>query len=349
LSENFENITRVKRLVLLAAVAAVGLGAQSAHAAEGLNGVIGVDVSNWTGDVDWAAAASGGAAFAFVHATEGHDYVNPRFTAQFDGAAGAGLVRGAYHFAQPHESNGSTQADHFVRNGGAWHADGRTLPGVLDLEDNPYQDRNGRDSCYGLSAADMVAWIKDFTKTYRARTGRHAIIYTTTNWWRTCTGDSTAFKANPLWIARWGADPGELPKAWQKHTFWQSAEKGTLPGGQNTFNGTADELKALANPPAEVTIGGRARSRTTYRLTVANTGPHPVDNIKISGRTFGGQRVVKASGGCTFSGTAIRCSIAELKRGQSRTFAITTKPRKKKGTVGIQFTVGTAVVKLSAR
>lgn len=336
----------MKRLVLIAVVAAVGLGAQSAQAADG---VTGVDVSNWTGEVDWSAAASGGAKFAFVHATEGGDYVNPRFTAQFDGAAAAGLVRGAYHFAQPHESGGAAQAEHFVRNGGSWLTDGRTLPGVLDLEDNPYQDRNGKNACYGLSAKDMVTWIKDFTRTYRARTGRQAIVYTTTSWWRTCTGDSTAAKSSPLWIARWGADPGELPKAWQKHTFWQSADKGPLPGGQNAFNGSESELAAMANPPAEVTVSGKTRSRTTYRLTVANTGPHPVTDVKVSGRTFGGQRVVKAPAGCTFSGTAIRCSIDELRHGQKRTFAFTTKPRKKKGTVGIRFTVGTVAVKLSAR
>ncbi|MFG1941390.1 GH25 family lysozyme [Nonomuraea sp. NPDC048826] len=335
-----------RRLLLIAVVAAVGLGAQSAQAADG---VAGVDVSNWTGDVDWAAAASGGARFAFVHATEGHDYVNPRFAAQFDGAAAAGLVRGAYHFAQPHESGGAVQAEHFLRNGGAWRTDGRTLPGVLDLEDNPYQDRNGKNACYGLSTEDMVAWIKDFTGTYRARTGLRAIIYTTTSWWKTCTGDSTAAGSSPLWLARWGADPGELPKAWQRHTFWQSADKGTLPGGQNAFNGSEDELKAMANPPAEVTVSGKARSRTTYRLTVANTGPHPLTDIKVSGRAFGGQRVVKASSGCKFSGTAVRCSIKRLGIGQKKTFGFVTKPRKKKGTVGIRFTVGSAVVKLSAK
>ncbi|MGI5268702.1 GH25 family lysozyme [Nonomuraea sp. CA-218870] len=336
----------MKRLMLIAMVAAVGLGAQSAQAADG---VAGVDVSNWTGEVDWAAAASGGARFAFVHATEGHDYVSPLFAAQFDGAAAAGLVRGAYHFAQPHESGGAQQAEHFLRNGGDWRADGRTLPGVLDLEDNPYQNRNGKNSCYDLPVKDMVAWIEDFTATYRARTGRRAIIYTTTSWWRTCTGDSTAFRSSPLWLARWGADPGEPPKAWQRHTFWQSADKGTLPGGQNAFNGSEDELKAMANPPAEVTVSGRARGRTTYRLTVANTGPHRVTDIKVSGRAFGGQRVVRASSGCAFSGTALRCSIEELRLGQKRTFTFTTKPRKKKGTVGIRFVVGTAEITLRGK
>jgi len=337
-------ISRVKRLVVVAVAVTVGM----TGVAQAAGAVPGVDVSNWTGDVDWAGATSGGAKFAFVHATEGLDYRSPRFAAQFDGAASAGLVRGAYHFAQPHESGGAQQAEYFVRNGGAWTGDGRTLPGVLDVEDNPYMAKNGKNACYGLTAEEMVRWIGDFTKKYQQKTGRKAVIYTTTSWWRTCTGDSAKFKAHPLWLARWGADPGELPKGWLKHTFWQSAEKGTLPGGQNTFNGTEAELKTLTNPPAEITVSGKVRSRTRYTLTVANTGPHPVTNVKVIGRAFGGQRVVAASSGCAFSGTAIRCGIAELRRGQKAVFTFTTKP-KARGKVGIRFTVGTAKLELGTR
>ncbi|MEV0228226.1 GH25 family lysozyme [Nonomuraea sp. NPDC050786] len=316
--------------------------------AEAADGVPGVDVSNWTGDVDWETVTSGGGKFAFVQATEGTNYRNPRFDAQYGGAANAGLIRGAYHFAQPHESDGTTQADYFLQNGGNWSSDGQTLPGVLDIEDNPYKDKNGKNNCYDLSPEDMVTWIKDFTKKYRQATGRHAIIYTTTSWWQTCTGNSDKFRSNPLWIARWGDDPGELPKSWKRHTFWQSAEKGTLAGGQNSFNGSESQLKELANPPAEVTVSGAARSRKTYTVTVSNTGPHPVKDVKVSGRTFGGQRVVKAPG-CKFSGTAVLCQVAELARDKKVTFTITTKPSRPKGTVGMNVTVGSVQLTLKAR
>jgi GH25 family lysozyme M1 (1,4-beta-N-acetylmuramidase) len=337
-------ITGVKRLLLFAAIASAGMSGV-AHAADGLPGV---DVSNWTGEIDWPAVAAGGGKFAFVQATEGTDYRNPLFDAQYGGAAAAGLIRGAYHFAQPHESDGSAQADFFLQNGGNWVSDGMTLPGVLDLEDNPYEERNGKNACYGLSVKDMVAWIKDFTAKYYEATGRRAIIYTTTSWWRTCTGDSTKFAAHPLWLARWGSEPGEPPKSWKKHTFWQSAEKGPLVGGQNAFNGSESALKELANPPAEVRVSGRAKGRTSYSVTISNTGPHPVTNVRLSGRAFGGQRVVKAPG-CTFSGTAVRCVVGELPRGRKATFTFTTKPRKAKGAVGMSVTVGSVKLTLKAR
>ncbi|MGW0809189.1 GH25 family lysozyme [Nonomuraea sp. NPDC002799] len=334
----------MKRLWLFAIIAMMGM----TGVAEAADGVPGVDVSNWTGDIEWETVVSGGGKFAFVHATEGTNYRNPRFDAQFGGAAGAGLIRSAYHFAQPHESDGTAQADYFLQNGGNWITDGQTLPGVLDIEDNPYKDKNGKNNCYDLSAKDMVTWIKDFTKKYRQATGRHAIIYTTTSWWQTCTGNSSKFTANPLWLARWGSEPGELPKGWKKHTFWQSAEKGTLAGGQNAFNGSESQLKGLADPPAEVTVSGVARSRRSYTVTISNTGPYPVKDVKLSGRTFGGQRVIKASG-CTFSGTAVRCTVGELARGKKVTFTIATKPARTKGRVGVNVTVGSVKLKLTSR
>ncbi|WP_197287149.1 GH25 family lysozyme [Planomonospora sphaerica] len=283
-----------------------GLGSRRAP------GVVGTDVSNWTGDIDWEAAAGAGAAFAFVHASEGVDYVSPRFAAQYGGAAEAGLLRGAYHFAQPHESGGAEQADFFVRNGGRWTSDGRTLPGVLDLEDNPYGKKNRLDNCYGLTPEQAVAWVGDFTRRYRQRTGKDAIIYTTTSWWRTCTGDSRAFGRNPLWLARWGTEPGELPAGWKRHTFWQSADRsGSLPGGQNSFNGTPSRLKALTRAPSKIRLTGAARG-DTYTVTVANTGTEPVTALKLAGRMFGGQKFTKAGRGCRFSGTAVRCTITRL-------------------------------------
>ncbi|WP_219471074.1 lysozyme [Nonomuraea rhizosphaerae] len=335
----------MKRLVLLTALATAGLTG-TAWAADGIPGV---DVSNWTGEVDWPEVASGGGKFAFVHATEGTDYRNPVFGAQYDGAADAGLLRGAYHFAQPHESDGAAQADFFLQNGGDWKTDGRTLPGVLDLEENPYKDKNGKNGCYDLSQKDMVAWIKSFTTTYKQRTGRQAIIYTTRAWWQTCTGDSDRFGAHPLWLARWGGDPGEMPKGWERQTFWQSAEKGTLAGGQNSFNGSQAELEELANPPAEVTVSGSYRNRRLYWVTVANSGPVTVTHVKVSGRAFGGQRVVAAQG-CDFSGTAVRCDVAELRHGQRVTFWFTTNAKAKgKGKVGMRFAVGTVKLTITAR
>lgn len=90
----------------------------------------------------------------------------------------------------------------------------------------------------------MVSWIKDFSNTYHSSEGRYPVIYTTTDWWKTCTGNSGAFgSTNPLWIARYASSVGALPNGWGYHTFWQYADHGSVPGDQNYFNGDAAGLK----------------------------------------------------------------------------------------------------------
>ena len=204
--------------------------------------VLGLDVSSAQGDVNWSAVKADGAQFAYVKATEGSYYTNPDFTQQYDGSYDVGLIRGAYAFANPSYSSGTTQAEYFVAHGGGWSADGKTLPGVLDIEYNPY----GAE-CYGLSQSSMVSWIRAFVNEYHAKTGRWAVIYSTTDWWTTCTGNNSGFGSeDPLWLARFASSPGTLPAGWGFYTIWQYADSGTFPGDQDVFNGTSARLSALA-------------------------------------------------------------------------------------------------------
>jgi GH25 family lysozyme M1 (1,4-beta-N-acetylmuramidase) len=205
--------------------------------------VYGMDVSGWQGNVNWSGAWANGARFAYVKATEGTGYTNPYFAQQYNGSYNVGMIRGAYHFARPNVSGGTTQANYFVDHGGGWSRDGKTLPGTLDIEYNPYGS-----TCYGLSATSMVYWIKAFSDQYHARTSRWPVIYTTTNWWSQCTGNLGDFTStNPLWVARYASTVGALPYAWSFYTFWQYSDSGVFPGDQDLFNGGYDRLQALAN------------------------------------------------------------------------------------------------------
>lgn len=215
---------------------------QAGVVAAAVGSVKGMDVSGWQGNVNWAGAYANGARFAYVKATEGTGYINPYFAQQYNGSYNVGMIRGAYHFALPNRSTGSAQADYFVNHGGGWSADGRTLPGVADLEYNPYGA-----ACYGLTKAGMASWITSFSSRYRVRTGRYPVIYTSTSWWTQCVGTSGNFSAtSPLWVARYASTVGTLPYAWGYYTFWQYADSGVFPGDQNVFNGAYDRLQALA-------------------------------------------------------------------------------------------------------
>jgi GH25 family lysozyme M1 (1,4-beta-N-acetylmuramidase) len=203
----------------------------------------GFDVSHWQGTVDWAGAYSKGARFAYIKATEGTTYRDPNFGTNYTNSYYAGYIRGAYHFATPDTSSGVAQADWFVAHGGGWSKDGKTLPPMLDIEYNPYGA-----TCFGLSQSAMRGWISAFANEVHARTTRWPTIYTTTDWWTTCTGNTADFSAkDPLFIARYASTVGALPAGWSFQTFWQYADSGTFPGDQDYFNGAYSGLQNLAN------------------------------------------------------------------------------------------------------
>jgi GH25 family lysozyme M1 (1,4-beta-N-acetylmuramidase) len=203
----------------------------------------GLDVSAYQGDVDWTAVKDDGASFAYIKATEGSYYTNPYFAQQYVGSYDVGLVRGAYAFAIPNYSSGKVQAEYLAENGGAWSADGQTLPAALDIEYNPYSG----NECYNLSQASMKSWIKAFLAEYHKKTSRWAVIYSTTNWWDTCVGNYTSpWKNSPYWVACYCATAGSMPDGVPTWTFWQFADSGEFPGDQDVFNGPQSRLVALA-------------------------------------------------------------------------------------------------------
>ncbi|MFJ9817275.1 lysozyme [Streptomyces sp. NPDC101151] len=202
----------------------------------------GVDVASYQGNVAWSTLWSSGVRWAYTKATEGTYYKNPSFAQQYNGAYDTGMIRGAYHFATPDSTGGAAQADYFVDHGGGWSKDGKTLPGALDIEWNPYGD-----DCYGKSKSGMVTWVRDFLNRYKKRTGRDAVIYTATSWWTACTGNYAGFgTTNPLWIARYASAVGTLPAGWSTQTMWQYTSSGPTVGDHDRFNGAVDRVKALA-------------------------------------------------------------------------------------------------------
>jgi GH25 family lysozyme M1 (1,4-beta-N-acetylmuramidase) len=217
------------------------------------SGVQGLDVSAWQTLTasDWANIYAQGGRFAYTKATEGTDYYSSQFIEQFNDSANAGLMHGAYHYAQPADSSGAAQARYFVSHGGGWSPDGHTLPPMLDLE----------GGCYGLSQSAMVSWIMDYSNTLLSLIGVRPALYITTNWWITCTGNSALFTSNPLFIARWtdtpSNGPGTLPASWTAYTFWQWNDgAGMFPGDQDVFGGTYAQLQTLAQFGSSNPFGG---------------------------------------------------------------------------------------------
>ncbi|WP_328864277.1 GH25 family lysozyme [Streptomyces sp. NBC_00304] len=220
------------------------LGLKATPDANLLANPVGMDVSSYQGSINWTSVRGAGIEFAWMKATEGTTYKDPTFSTNYLGAYNAGVIRGAYHYGRPDVSGGAAQANFFADNGGAWSRDNLTLPGVLDIE----------GTCYGKTPAAMQSWILDFYNTYKARTGRDVVIYTSPSWWSSCTGGWTGMSArSPLWVAHWtSAGSPSIPTGFPFWTVWQYSSTGSVSGisgnvDRDRFSGDRSRLLALAN------------------------------------------------------------------------------------------------------
>ncbi|KAF7561812.1 hypothetical protein G7046_g2355 [Stylonectria norvegica] len=206
--------------------------------------VQGFDISDAdsSAGVDFRAARDAGARFVIIQATNGTRNRDPSFGRYTIRAAAAHLIHGAYHVAQPDMSTGQFQAAVFLTLGGGWIGNGKTLPGVVGLVDNP-----NKASCYGLSPDRMVAWISQFVDFYHRKARRYPMIYTTNTWWRACTGNSQSFaKTSPLFIAGYNGTIGVLPGGWTNYTIWQNSRTYSYGGNSDVFRGSKRQLQRLA-------------------------------------------------------------------------------------------------------
>lgn len=219
-------------LALLAAAACDDLATGPAQD-DGL--LAGIDVSHWQGAIDWPRVADDGVAFAFIKATEGGDYTDPRFAENWAGAARAGVVRGAYHFYRP-QTDAVAQAEHFLRTVPLRAGD---LPPVLDVEVTD-----------GRTPATIAAGVRTWLETMERATGRRPIVYTRASFWTAQMG--SGFGEYPLWVAHYGVARPNVPAGWSGWTFWQHTDAGRVDGiagavDLDWFNGGRAELQAFVS------------------------------------------------------------------------------------------------------
>ncbi|MFE5774874.1 MULTISPECIES: GH25 family lysozyme [Brachybacterium] len=219
-----------------------GLATAPALAASIPAGIPGQDVSTYQGSVDWKAQMSKGSRYAFIKATEGNTWHSSTFSQQYSSATKAGIIRGAYHFARPDSGGPEKQVDAFLNGGGGWSADGRTLPGMLDLE-----SVSGVPANFGLSQKEMQTWISGFISAYRSAVGRRPMIYTNANWWDKYVGDF-APAHTPMQIAYYSSKkPTNLPGRWWDWDMWQFSDSAPFAGDSSVFQGSESAFTSFVS------------------------------------------------------------------------------------------------------
>lgn len=195
--------------------------------------VLGIDVSHYQDRVAWdTIAADNRVEFAFVKATEAHDYVDSLFCYNWEALRHFGIRRGAYHFFRAYGC-GEDQARHFLNVVDFQPGD---LAPVLDIE-----------RADGIPAdvlrEEARAWLHTVEKQLKVK----PIIYSSQNFYENFLAGH--FDHYPLWIARYSNDEPLLStcKRWD---FWQFSNKGKVGGipdfvDLNIFKGSTNRFEQL--------------------------------------------------------------------------------------------------------
>jgi len=189
----------------------------------------GVDVSHHQGPIDWAALAADDVRFAYIKATEGGDFVDPRFVENWNAAAEAGLRRGAYHFftlCRP----GVDQARNFIAT---VPAASDALPPALDLEH--------MGPCTSLPRVpDPLVEVRGFLSEVESHFGVRPILYVTQEFHDAYLG---SIEGERFWIRSLFRRPGFRRREW---VLWQHHHRALRAGIEgvvdlNAFRG--DEIQ----------------------------------------------------------------------------------------------------------
>ena len=258
--------------------------------------------------------------FVAVKATDGTT-TPTRLSAYYQddvtGAVAAAL-RNALRVRQPYGSSApaqrgsreaAVQADFGWKTIGAatpaYKTSDQYLPVVVDMESDPYVNGDDSNACYGLSQTTMVNWITAFiTETTKDSGMTPSSTPPLTG--GTCTGNTTAFSGDPLWIAAYGVSVPSIPPGWSTYTFWQYSESGTIGGiggaadldslgphpdrpGQHDTG--SDQIQTLSSLAAQTIPSGRHRDRPAARgldqRFRADTGRRPPSAATRDGHPAG--------------------------------------------------------------
>ncbi len=164
----------------------------------------GIDVSAHQGKIDWESVAADGIDVAYIKATEGGDFVDDRFAANWRGSGAAGVEHGAYHFFTLC-TGGTIQAANFLSI-----APPRpdALPPAVDLELAGNCADRPDDEDVGASLREFLALVEGAWR-------REAVLYVGDDWEREYRTRDVLDR--PLWLRRFFIRPDGDWVVWQLH------------------------------------------------------------------------------------------------------------------------------------
>ncbi|MBR3574802.1 MAG: hypothetical protein IKN97_06480 [Lachnospiraceae bacterium] len=184
------------------------------------SGVLGIDVSKWNGNIDWAAVKASGVDYVIIRvgyrgSTAGALIDDSRFVANINGAKGAGLRVGVYFVTQAiNDVEAVYEASMVLDRIKGYSLD---LPVFLDVE--PSGGRGDR-----IDKATRTSVIIAFCETIRSA-GYSAGVYANKTWLDTKM-DASQLGNYKIWVAHYSSVCGYTGR----YDMWQYTDKGTISG-----------------------------------------------------------------------------------------------------------------------
>lgn len=197
--------------------------------------VMGIDVSEFQGEIDWYAVRAAGVEFAFIRVgyrgmTQGFLTEDNRFAENFQNSGSAGLKRGVYFFSQAvTEQEAIAEAEFVIEK-----LDGAELeyPIVFDWEPPSPSDELPESSlrAYGCSGEDVTKYAAAFCKRVK-EDGYIPCVYFNKHQAYSFY-DLEALKDYDFWYAEYNP----LPSIVYNFRTWQYSDSGTIPGIETTVD-----------------------------------------------------------------------------------------------------------------
>lgn len=184
---------------------------------------LGIDVSKWNQEIDWAAVKEAGIEFAIIRcgyrgASTGALVIDPRYEENIEGAIEAGIPVGVYFFTQARdEVEAVEEASMVIRLIEDYDVD---YPVFLDSE-----SAGGRGRADALDADERTRAHRAFLQTIQSA-GYETGVYASRNWLKDRI-DMTRLSNYRIWLAEY-ADAPSYDEYY--YHMWQYTSKGTVDG-----------------------------------------------------------------------------------------------------------------------
>jgi len=209
--------------------------------------ISGVDISEFSGVVNWQTMKAEGYQFAYARVLYGTVKMDRDFPIYWPALKENNIIRGAYMFFRP-SNDLDTQVRLFAQ---AVDIDSGDLPPAVDLE---YDDTD-KSQWHNLSTQESIDLTATLLQAVEQATGYKPVIYANRDFWTHQMGNTSRFSeaGYDLWIANYNGNPNHpdnLFGGWAFHTFHQYIGDEKVSFTQNvdlnTFNGNINRLKAEA-------------------------------------------------------------------------------------------------------